>query len=183
MRIFFEDGVTGKKETLERPAFYDMMSKLGDVRTVIIEKLDRLSRDVLIQETAVRKHFQAKGITLLSTCEPDISSNDPQRKFIRVVLGAVAELDRDSLTYRMSAAKERIRASGQRCEGQKPYRDTAAGQAALTRILELRADGLGADRIAQRLNDEGIPTKRGNTRWHGSTVRKMLSKETECSVS
>ena len=41
------------------------------------------------------------------------------------------------------------------------------------RHAELRNDGLGFDRIAQRLNSEGIPTRTGRP-WHGFVVNHIL---------
>ena len=45
---------------------------------VIIEKLDRLARDLMVQETIIadlRKH----GFELVSVAEPDLMANDPTR--------------------------------------------------------------------------------------------------------
>lgn len=176
VRIFFEDGISGCVETLDRPMYKQMMTECANtgIKTIVIERLDRLSRDVLIQETAIRRQFQRSSLELLSTCEPDLMSKDPSRVFIRVVLGAAAEMDRAHITLKLSAAKARIRATGVRCEGQKPYSDTVNGKSALARIAQLRADGLGFDKIAHVLNAECIPTKRTGTKWHGFTVNKMF---------
>jgi hypothetical protein len=34
---------------------------------------------------------------------------------------------------------------------------------------------MGFDKIAHTLNAERVPTKRSGTRWHGSTINKMVS--------
>jgi DNA invertase Pin-like site-specific DNA recombinase len=179
VRVFADAGVSGKVETLDRPAFKAMIDAIGNtgVSTVVIEKLDRLSRDLLVAELALCRVFAANGIELLSTMEPDLMSSEPSRVFIRQVLSAVAQLDRSMICHRLSVARRRIRDSGRRCDGQRPYSVTSDGQLALNRIQALRAGGMGFDKIAQHLQAENIPTKREGTRWHGSTVNKMLRGE------
>src|ERR1041385_5430170 len=55
VQVFREEGVTGTKESLDRPAWSEMMTALhGDgVKTIIIEKLDRLARDLMVQEATI----------------------------------------------------------------------------------------------------------------------------------
>ena len=48
-------------------------------------------------------------------------------------------------------------------------------QAAGRRIEALHANGLSLREIAQRLTNEGIPTRRGG-KWHASTVRSVLNR-------
>ena len=60
-----------------------------------------------------------------------------------------------------------------RCEGRKPYGYYDGEAAALDRIKALRAEGLGFDRVAARLNQEGVPTRTGKP-WHGVVVNRIL---------
>jgi DNA invertase Pin-like site-specific DNA recombinase len=53
---------------------------------VIIEKLDRLARDLMVQETIIadlRKH----GFRLVSVAEPNLMANDPTRILVRQMMG------------------------------------------------------------------------------------------------
>jgi len=45
---------------------------------------------------------------------------------------------------------------------------------ALERVKALRAEGLGFDRIAARMNEERIPTRTGRP-WHGVVVNRILT--------
>src|SRR5262252_2694501 len=77
--VFREEGVCGATESADRPAWAELMTALhaNGVRAVIIEKLDRLARDLMIQETIIgdlRKH----GFELVSVAEPDLM-NAPTR--------------------------------------------------------------------------------------------------------
>jgi hypothetical protein len=61
------------------------------------------------------------------------------------------------------------RGSGRgRCEGRKPYGYYDGEATALDRI------GLGFDRLAARLNQEGVPTRTGKP-WHGVVVNRILT--------
>jgi hypothetical protein len=44
----------------------------------------------------------------------------------------------------------------------------------MERMKKLRAEGLGFDKIAERLNTEGVPTRTGK-RWHGVVINRILT--------
>ena len=56
-RIFREEGVSGGTDWENRPAFSEMMAALlsNGTRTVLVESLDRLARDLLVQESVDRR--------------------------------------------------------------------------------------------------------------------------------
>jgi DNA invertase Pin-like site-specific DNA recombinase len=94
VNVYREEGVSGTKESADRPAWSELMTALhaNGVRTVIIEKLDRLARDLMVQETIIadlRKH----GFELVSLTEPDLMKNDPTRILVRQMMGAVAQCE------------------------------------------------------------------------------------------
>lgn len=45
------------------------------------------------------------------------------------------------------------------------------------RIVQERVDGATFNQIANRLNDDGVPTANVTSRWCGSTIRKILMQE------
>src|SRR5271170_6747839 len=71
VRVFREEGVSGTVDNMNRPAWQELMTTLhsNGVRTILIEKLDRLARDLMVQETAIAD-LQEHGFTLLSVVEP-----------------------------------------------------------------------------------------------------------------
>ena len=184
--VYREEGISGKSDHDARPAMIEMLKSLqtGDVRTIIIEKMDRLARDLIIQEGIIAR-LQKMGATIVSTCEPDLCSNDPSRKFIRRVLGAVAELDRDLTVARARAARERIRASGRRCEGPKPYgwekdgngsaRMNQAEQDTIALVIRLYAQTKSTLTTANKLNSLGYKTRRGKG-WQAMQVSRILAR-------
>jgi hypothetical protein len=68
----------------------------------------------------------------------------------------------------------RKRAAEGRCEGRKPFGRSEAEKAVMDRMKALRAEGLAFDRIAERLNLEGVPTRTGK-RCHGVVINRILT--------
>jgi len=174
-RVFREEGVTGTKETMDREAFAEMMTALhsNGVRTIIIEKLDRLARDLMVQEATIAD-LQKHGFTLISVAEPDLMASDPTRILMRQLMGAVAQYDKSQIVLKLRGARMRMRAKEGRCEGRKPYGFYDGEDAVIERMKALRATGLGFDGIAAQLNAEGLKTRTG-ARWHGLVVNRILT--------
>lgn len=172
----FRDAVSGTKE--QREAFCEMREAMlaNGVKTVLIEKLDRLARDLLLQET-ILADFQKNGITLLSTMEPDLGSNEPSRKFFRQIMGAVAEYDRAIIVSRMKAGKARARAKGKRCGGRAAYPSPRHPEEVevVNRVYHLRGNGFNAAKIAAILNSEGHLTRKG-TAFQPMQVSRIISR-------
>jgi DNA invertase Pin-like site-specific DNA recombinase len=176
-RIHFDDGVSGKLELEHRPALLDLIRGCVPGDTVLIEKLDRLARDIMVQEGIIRV-MQNKGIHLVSIAEPDLCTDDPGRVFMRQILGAVAELERKTIVARTRAARDRIRARDGRCEGAKPYGSHPAFPAereVLAVMRELHAGGRTYHAVSIELNARGLKPRRG-PRWHFATVQRILER-------
>src|ERR1017187_4528016 len=175
VNVFREKGVTGSKESMDRPAFAEMMTALrsNGVRTIIIEKLDRLARDLMVQEATIAD-LQKHGFTLVSVAEPDLMATDPTRILMRQLMGAVAQYDKSQIVLKLRGARMRMRAKEGRCEGRKPYGFFDGEEAVIERMKALRATGLGFDRIAAQLNTEGRKTRTGAP-WHGLVVNRILT--------
>ncbi len=174
-RVFREEGVSGTVDSMDRPAWGEMMAVLhsNGVRTVVIEKLDRLARDLMVQETIIAD-MKRHGFTLISVAEPDLMASDPTRVLMRQLMGAVAQYDKSQIVAKLRGARMRKRAKEGRCEGRKSFGYYEGEAKALERVQALRNEGLGFDRIAARLNSEGVPTRTGKP-WHGVVVNRILT--------
>jgi DNA invertase Pin-like site-specific DNA recombinase len=175
VNVYREEGVSGTKESADRPAWSELMTALhsNGVTVVLIEKLDRLARDLMVQETIIadlRKH----GFELVSVAEPDLMANDPTRILVRQMMGAVAQYEKSQIVLKLRGARLRMRAKEGRCEGRKPFGYFDGEAEAVTRMKALRAEGLGFDRIAARLNAEGVSTRSGKP-WHGLVINRILT--------
>jgi DNA invertase Pin-like site-specific DNA recombinase len=174
VETFEEQGVSGTKELDDRPALQDLLAALkeGDVRVVIIEKLDRLARDLMVQET-ILGDLMKQGFVVISVCEPDLCSSDPSRVLVRQIFGAIAQYDRAMTVLKLRGARQRMKAKQGHCEGRKAFGARSGETQAIERMRELRAGGLAVDKIAARLNEEGIPSRTGRS-WYGATVGRIL---------
>jgi len=175
VEVFKDEGVTGTKESMDRPAWAAMITALlaNGVRTIIIEKLDRLARDLMVQEATIADLVKS-GISLISVSEPDLMANDPTRILLRQMMGALAQYEKSQIVLKLRGARLRKRAAAGRCEGRKPFGRDEAEKAAIERMKVLRLDGLPFERIAERLNADGVPTRTGR-RWHGVVIQRILA--------
>jgi DNA invertase Pin-like site-specific DNA recombinase len=155
----------------------EFLRESKDCRTVIIEKLDRLARDLVIQEGIIAKH-QNFGLEIFSTCEPDLCSNDPSRKFVRQILGAVAELDRSLIVAKLKSARDRIRAETGKCEGRKRYGTNEYERNVLAEIRAMKARGVTDSAITTWLNMSGIKPRFGK-KWHPATIARIRKRRDE----
>ena len=143
------------------------------VRTVIVERLDRLARDLMVQESIVGD-LRKNGFELLSVAEPDLMASDPTRILVRQMMGAVAEYEKSQIVLKLRDARMRKKAKTGRCEGRKPFGFFEGEPAVVERIKELRAEGLGFDRIAVKLNQECVPSRTGRP-WHGVVINRIVT--------
>src|SRR3989344_6733124 len=112
VKWFKDDGVSGGLES--RPELIRLMDYLkenDEVGSVLIYKLDRLARDLFIQEGLIRK-FAELNKQVVSTLEPDLNSNDPFRKAFRQMLGVFSEFEKAMIGLRMKNGKYSAVAKG-----------------------------------------------------------------------
>lgn len=176
VKVFREEALCGATEWDNRPAWLDMLAALNGCRTIIVEKLDRLARDLMVQEHIIAD-LRKRGIELISVHEPDLCRDDPTRNLLRQIMGAIAEYDRCMVVLRLRSARQRMKTNTGRCEGRKPYGFRPGEADVIEHMKELRAAGLGFDRIAEQLNAEGIKPRAG-ARWWGRSVNNALKGQT-----
>jgi len=176
--IFREEGVSGTLE--QRPALAKLLIDLEEnghgIKTILIEKMDRLARDLMVQE-AIIADLQKKGFDLISVTEgADLLSEDPTRKLVRQVLGAIAEYDKTMTVLKLRAARERKRVKDGKCEGRKSYKE--AMPEVVKEIKRLRKARKGMPRrtyvkVADMLNEFGFKTMTGKP-FTGQVVQNIL---------
>lgn len=173
-------GVSGTKELSDRPGLAALIDRLesNGIRTVIVERADRLARDLMVQEV-ILSQFVKIGARIITADGVDLtSSDDPTRRLIRQVLGAVAEFEKNVLVLKLRAARERKRARGERVEGVKPYGHLPAERAVMDHMKRLRRKPAKGRRlpiaaIAAQLNAEGHRNRAGRD-WSAQMVHHVL---------
>ncbi len=186
VRVFQEQGVSGTKGEEHRPAFKEMISEIlrNSVQTIIVESLDRLAREYRIQEQLLI-YLVSKDIDLISaTTDENVTEaiqSDPMKKAMVQIQGIFSELDKSLLVRKLRRARERVRKDSGKCEGAKRYgEDSEEEQAIIRKIRAYRRNkrgnrkGLTYQEIANRLNEDDIPTKRGK-QWSPMQIYRILS--------
>ena len=182
-KIYREEGISGTIE--DRPSLAEMLVDLEEnghgVKTVIIEKLDRLARDLMVQESIIRD-FQKHGFSLVSALEgKDLLSDDPTRQLIRQVLGAFSQYEKQMIVAKLKAARDRIKKRIGKCEGRKSYHEAAPEVISEIRRLRRKRKELRCmtySRIADELNRQGTLTVTGKP-FTGQNIQNILLK-TKC---
>jgi len=182
VRVFKERGVSGTKELDDRPALSALFSALEEdgVKGVIVEKLDRMARDLMIQETIIQD-MQKKDYILISVYEPDLCSEEPSRILIRQIFGALAQWERAMIVLKLKGARDRIRARTGKCDGRKSWGEKPGEQEVLSRMKSMRAAGAHYYVIADTLNAEGVPCRMAHKGkvWKANTIQKILTRKTK----
>jgi DNA invertase Pin-like site-specific DNA recombinase len=188
-----DQGLSGSRPVDERPGLAAALLAIEEddhpAEGLIVQNLDRLARQLHVQEAALARVWQASG-SAFETCDGEVRSDDPddpQRTFLRQVLGAAAQLERGMIAARLRRGRRRKRERGGYSGGWTVplgYRVEGEGRVAqlvpdpddepvIERIIELRQSGKTLAEVADRLNVEGAPTKRGGN-WHAASVRRVL---------
>ena len=180
-RLYIDDGCTGTN--LDRPALQRLLGDVhsGVINTVIVYKLDRLSRkqrDVLY---LLEDEFERHHVSFRSSTEP-FDTSTPLGKAMLGILAVFAQLERDTIVDRLTTGlRQRVRA-GKWSGGRIPFGytynrttgklDVNRAQADLVQALfrrYLRGSSLSdlASWMASQTNERV---------FHHSSVRDMLER-------
>lgn len=186
---FFERGIRGDTEGMDRPAFSDMVERTihlakngAPIEAIVVERMDRLARDLMVSELLLgecRKH----GLKVYAADQGNLidmagDGGDPTRVLIRQIMAALAQWEKAALVKKLRLARERIaRATGKVC-GQTPHFGTFPGEKqVMDYILSLwnvtprptyRA-------LEKQLRDAGIVNRSGGL-WSAPQLHGLLTR-------
>jgi DNA invertase Pin-like site-specific DNA recombinase len=181
-----DEAVSGNKGEDLRPGLAQalMRIKRDEADLLLVPRIDRLARDLVLQETVIRELRKA-GKDVLSVAEPDITEEDGQRTLIRQILGAIAEYEGWLIRARLRAGREMKKAQGGYASGRPPF-GYRASRGTLVKVPEeqtiikkaktLRKAGLSYRGIATRLDAEGHRPRSGRG-WHPTMVARVVAPE------
>ena len=166
--IMVEEGVSGSIPIDERPVGRALLARLQAGDAIIAAKLDRMFRSAL-DALKVVEDLKARGVKLhLLDLGGDIAGNGLSKLFLTIA-AAFAEAERDRIRERISQVKADQRARGHFLGGVRPFgfqlvgegKDKrlvpdAAEQAAIARMVELKAEGKSLRAIAADLAVSGL---------------------------
>ncbi len=176
VREFVDDGFSGR--TTNRPAFQDLMRFVRDgiplgaakerVSAVVVARFDRLNRN-LYDFLATQREMQRHKIHFASVDET-VDTRGPFGRFFVQVIAAFAELESGIIGERVRHGMRQKALQGGFNGMSAPYGyDVRSGGLALNegeaavvrRICAWRQRGRSFAWIAEALNRDGVPTKKG----------------------
>jgi len=170
-------------KSLNRPGMARLLALVdaGEVQTVIIAKLDRLTRSVKDLCTLLER-FERRSVALISVAE-SLDTGCAAGRLVLNIMTAVSQWEREAIGERTRDALSHKRSNGERV-GNIPFGSRLADdgehlepdpleQAALTEIRRLRTEGTAMRTIAANLNQRAYQTRRG-TPWSLESVARVL---------
>jgi site-specific DNA recombinase len=185
VRVIVDEGVSAK--SLERPALKALLADVrrGLVRTVVTLKLDRLTRSV--RDLAdLLDLFEKYGVPLCSLTE-SLDTSTASGRLMLNLLASVSQWEREAIAERTSFALAHKRRNGS-VYGPVPFGYRRIGaklavdddqQALLARIREMRDAGSSIRKVCAWLNNNGVKTPRGCSRWFPNTLHQVLSSKAD----
>jgi DNA invertase Pin-like site-specific DNA recombinase len=153
-------------EALDRAGLSFVFERIaaGDASCLVVTELQRLSRSVTELGTIVQS-LEGNGVRLIAV-EPDLDTANPGGHTTARALAWILGMERERLSERRRKSVVAARASRRSADG-----SSANQEAIRKRIASMRADGMTLQTIADTLNEEGVPTEHGGTKWRPSSVR------------
>ena len=158
----------------------------GEVDSVVSYKLDRLFRDCA-DCLDVTRIWDKNGTSLhlLDLGGQAVDTSSAMGRFFLTVMAGAAELERNQIRERTSAAMQHKIKKGEYTGGRVPFGFTLAAdgitleenqdeQEIRQLVQSLRSDGLSLRKIAQELQDRGYKTKTGKN-WHPQQIARIAA--------
>lgn len=186
VEVVRDEGKSGAADVIDRPGLAKALGHIqaGRADAVVVARVDRLARDLVLSEWIRAEIIRAGGDLRSASNVEDAhlrDDPDPAVGLVRQVLAAVAEYERKMVRLRMESGKEAKRRAGGYAAGQPRYGYRAADhelvpdmdeQRIAAKMKRWRREGKSLRWIADRLNEEGVPARRG--KWHPQTVSRVV---------
>jgi site-specific DNA recombinase len=182
---------TASGTILERDGISEALAAVrdGEAEGIVVYRLDRLARDLLVQEQLLAEAWRHGEVCSASESEQELLHNrddpdDPSRKMLRRIVGAIHQNDRDRIVLRLRKGRERKAAQGGYAGGRPGYGWRAEGRElvevreelqVLERMHKLRGRKKSLREIAATLNEERVPAPAGDS-WSAVAVQRALQR-------
>lgn len=177
--VVIDDGFSAK--TLKRPGMQRILAGIrsGAIGTVVVLKLDRLTRSV--RDLAdLLEIFQSAGVALVSITET-LDTSTATGRLIITLIGTVSQWEREAIGERTAFAlahkRRHHQAYGPTPFGYRRVDDTLLvdprEQNALRTMRSMSDGGASLREIARAMERQGLKPR--GTRWHPNSIRAILS--------
>lgn len=161
--------------------------KRKNVTAVVAFKLDRLFRDCA-DCLDVTREWDKRGVALhlVDLGGQAVDTSTAMGRFFLTVMAGCAELERNQIRERTSAAMAHKSANGEYVGGEAPYGYAIAAdgvsltpvhaeQQVIAEVHRLRGAGMSLNAIAGELAKRGFKPRQGQ-RWYAQQVKRMLAR-------
>lgn len=178
MRTFGDQqsGATAFENRVQLQECLDLCTQATGVNIIVVERVDRIARDMIEQEVFLRECAKRKVLVFVAETGEEMVQADstPDRKLIRRIMGALAEWDKDQTAKKLLAGRRRKKLlTGKPCGGPAPYQNAEV----IALIVSARCNGISYQRIAARFNTDHIPAPDGGRYWFPTTVKRIFDRE------
>jgi DNA invertase Pin-like site-specific DNA recombinase len=171
------------------------MIKRGRANTLIVVKLDRLSRSLRDVCSLVEDYFVDERYHLLSVCGM-VNTHSAAGRMLMMNLANFNQFEREMISERTRDALQHMKAQGIRLghapygyefsnelddKGRRKLVPLASEQQVIVRMTEAYESGVRFRKIARQLNAEGIRARRGGD-WCPHRVSVVLTREGKYSI-
>jgi len=188
--VIRDEGVSAGRPLSKRPGGQHLLGLIDgkQVAAVVAWKLDRLFRSATDCLTTVERWDKAGIVLHLRDMGGQaLDTGTALGRFFLTIMAGAAELERNQTRDRTVAALDHKRSKGERV-GQVPYGFRVAADGVhleqdpgewpvVGQLHQLRGTGMSYRAIAERLNQEAVPAR--GSRWHPTTVSRVLARELE----
>lgn len=181
--VLKDEAVSGSLS--DRPGLGSALAQLeeGAGDALVVYRLDRLARDLVLQETVIER-LAKRGKRVLSVTETDIDGDDPTRVLVRQVLGAISQYEKAVISARLLSGRIAKAARGGYAFGAPPFGWAASDKQlvpvpgeleAIRMAKRLKRRGKSLREIARALGEAGHRPKRAD-QWSAEMVSRLLKR-------
>jgi len=181
---FSDHGISGSTGIEKRPSLMEAINCLENGDVLVVAKRDRIGRDP-IHVAMIEASAKRKGARIVSAAGEGTEDNNPSSVFMRRLIDAFAEFERNIICERTKAAMQAKKKKNERV-GYIPfgYRLAEDGihiekdeseQSILEQIRDLMREGLSTRKLAAEMNRRGA-FNRGGAKWNHASIHRVMTK-------
>jgi len=185
LEVFEDAGISGYRSDNRPGVLAAMELSCREQATLVVYSLSRLARNTL-ETLQLAQRIEKAGANIVSLSEP-IDTTTAMGKAFFSISAVFQELERNQIAERVSVAMAYRKKQGLFC-GTVPYGFTLAEdgdtllpleaeQEVIRLIQELRRQGLTLRAIRSELEQRGIRTKTGGSRWAPKVLASVCRRE------
>lgn len=167
----YPDGVTfvedvASASTLDRPGLSDLLDRITDGDTLVVAKLDRISRSV-IDWCGLVERANDGGWTLVAL-DFNLDTGSVSGRFVATIMMAFAQMERELISERTKAGLAEAKRNGVQLG-----RPSRVPQSVQSMIRTMAYKGLSQRASADKLNADGVPAAEGG-KWSAQGIGRVI---------